>query len=104
MAKNLVAAQFVQPPPEAFQESDFVLAEAVDASGLHVLNARRQPGHAEHVGRAAFEKMRKLRRLRLAGGIATRAALPPGSQRDARADVQGAGAGRSEKRLVAGKG
>ena len=56
-----------------------VAVDRLHAAFLHVLDARREAGDAEHVGRAAFEEVGELARLRFAGRVAAGAALAPGA-------------------------
>src|SRR2546421_13091034 len=77
--------------------------DALQALLLNVFHARAQAGDAKHIGRAAFEEVRELLRLRLARGIAARAAFAPSSERGTRPDVQRPGARGTEQGLMAGK-
>ena len=78
MAEDLVAADLVEPLPEPFGQRNFVLVNLVQSRFRDVLDAGRQAGDAEDVGRAAFEEVGKLARLRLARRIAAGAAFAPG--------------------------
>ena len=80
VAEDLEAGHLVQSPPQPVAQFDLVLVDRLQAAFLDVVEARDQPGDAEHVRRAAFEEVRELRRLRLAGRVAAGAALAPGPQ------------------------
>src|SRR5262249_30685144 len=97
MAEHLVTADLLQPPPEPVRQRDLMFTDVVESLFLHVLHSRSQPGDAEHIGGAAFEEVRKLARLRLAGRVTAGAALTPGPQRRPRADVQRPGARRAKQ-------
>ena len=82
VAEHLVAADLVQPPPQPLdQRRPRARGSSSSPCSLNVLDARGQAGDAEHVGRAAFEEVRELARLRLAGRVAAGAALAPGAAR-----------------------
>ena len=55
------AVDLLQPPAEAFDQLIFMGVDVVHALLLHIANARGEAGHAEHVGRAAFEEVRATR-------------------------------------------
>src|SRR5437763_6403832 len=78
-------------------------ADVVRSLVLDEAESGRQARHTEDVGRAALEEVRELTRLRLAGRVAAGSAFAPGSYAGARADVEGAGAGRAQQRLVSGE-
>ncbi len=67
-------------------------------------HAGDEAGDAEHVRRAAFQEIGIIARLRLAGRIAAGAALAPRTDDGRRSDVESTRAGRSQQRLVPGKG
>ena len=105
MAEHLVAADLVQPPPEPFDQFDFVRVNLAPApcSCTYWMPAAR-PATPRTLGVPPFEEVRELARLRFAGRVAAGAALAPGADIARGPDVQGAGAGRPQQRLVAGKG
>src|SRR5437763_16546027 len=78
-------------------------ADVVRSLVLDEAESGRQARHTEDVGRAALEEVRELTRLRLAGRVAAGSAFAPGAHAGARADVEGAGAGRTQQRLVPGE-
>src|SRR5438270_9903664 len=66
VAEDRITADLIEPAPEVFEQCHFVLALSKDAMFLNVLDSGRQSGHSEHIGRAAFEKIRELDGLCLA--------------------------------------
>ncbi len=81
-------------------------AQAIGPAILHPGDARRQPGGAEHVRRAAFKSVREVERLSRAGGVASGAAFAPRANLpvSTRAHVKRTCAGGTIQRLVSRKG
>src|SRR5262245_14008835 len=104
MAEHLVAADLVEAFPQPLDQLHLAVMNLVEALLLHILDAGRETGDAQDVGRAAFEEIRILARLRFAGRIAAGAAFAPGADDGAVANVKRAGACRAEQRLVAWEG
>src|SRR5882724_12600190 len=68
VAENFVAADLVEPSPQPFAQLDLVPVYRVHPTLHDVFHPGDEAGDAEHVRRAAFQKIRVLARLRLAGG------------------------------------
>ena len=78
-----------------------MLTNGIQALLADVLHTRSQACDAQHVRRAAFQEIRQLFWLRLAGRITASAALTPHFYLRSWTYVEGAGAGRAEESLVA---
>src|ERR1044072_3649437 len=103
MAEHFVAADVIQALPQALDQVHLLMMDFFESLFLHILDAGSQTGDAEDVWRAAFEEVGIIARLRFAGAFAAAAAFAPGADNGAGADVERAGAGRTQKRLVARK-
>jgi hypothetical protein len=88
VAENRQAVDFAESPHEPLRQFHFMAMNRIESALFDELESGDQPGDAQHVGSAAFKKIRHLPRLRLAGRIAAGAAFAPGAQASAGADVE----------------
>src|SRR5258708_2716497 len=89
------------PLDDALEAFDLVPPKRIGSALGHPGDSGREPGDAQHVGRAPFEEERKRGRLGFARRVAAGSTFAPGTWIRPRAHVERPGAGRPIERLVA---